>query len=187
MAEELVPDRPAPLARRAAVLGSPIAHSLSPALHRAAYAGLGLHWSYDAIDVDRAALPGFLAGLDDTWAGLSLTMPLKECVLDLLSEVDPAAERVGAVNTVLPGRHGWRGTNTDISGIARALEEPASTPPTTATVGGGATARSAIAALAARGLQRHVRAPDRGRRERRRPHRRSDSVALPRIRGPMSA
>ena len=128
MAEELVPDRPAPLARRAAVLGSPIAHSLSPALHRAAYAGLGLHW-----------------------AGLSLTMPLKECVLDLLSEVDPAAERVGAVNTVLPGRHGWRGTNTDISGIARALEEAGlHAAPTTATVvGGGATARSAIAALAA--------------------------------------
>ena len=65
-------------ARRAAVLGSPIAHSLSPALHRAAYAGLGLDWTYDAFEVDEAGLAGFLAGLDGSWAGLSLTMPLKE-------------------------------------------------------------------------------------------------------------
>ena len=72
---------------RCAVLGSPIAHSLSPVLHRAAYAELGLDWTYDAVEVDEAGLPGFVAGLDASWRGLSLTMPLKRTVLPLLDEV----------------------------------------------------------------------------------------------------
>ena len=70
--------------RRAAVLGHPISHSLSPVLHRAAYADLGLDWTYDALDVTSEELPGFLAGLDESWVGLSLTMPLKQAVLPLL-------------------------------------------------------------------------------------------------------
>ena len=70
---------------RAAVLGSPIAHSLSPRLHTAAYAALGLDWRYDAVEVDAAGLPALVAGLGPQWAGLSLTMPLKEAVLPLLT------------------------------------------------------------------------------------------------------
>jgi shikimate dehydrogenase len=105
--------------RRAAVLGRPIAHSLSPALHRAAYAALGLPWSYDAVDVGQDDLAGVLDGLDAGWAGLSLTMPLKAAVLPLLDEVEPLAAEVGAVNTVVlvEGRR-W-GFNTDVPGLPR--------------------------------------------------------------------
>lgn len=140
--------------RHAAVLGSPIAHSLSPALHRAAYAALGLDWTYDAIEVDAAGLPAFVAGLDDTWAGLSLTMPLKEAVLPLLVEVDPLAAALRSVNTVLPAGDGtWRGTNTDVDGIVQALRQAGVVDPASATVlGAGATARSAVAALARLGV-----------------------------------
>ena len=106
---------------RAAVLGSPIAHSLSPALHRAAYASLGLRWTYEAIEVDEAGLAGFLAGLDRSWAGLSLTMPLKEEAARLLADVDPTARALRSVNTVLPSGAGWRGTNTDVYGMTEAL------------------------------------------------------------------
>lgn len=144
--------------RRAAVLGSPIAHSLSPALHRAAYASLGLDWTYDAVDVDETALPDFLASLDDTWAGLSLTMPLKETVLPLLASIDPVAARVRAVNTLLPAEaRGWHGTNTDIGGMVDALTRAGLGRPATGTVlGAGATARSAVAAFALLGVARAV-------------------------------
>ncbi|MGN6760941.1 MAG: shikimate dehydrogenase, partial [Leifsonia sp.] len=77
--------------RRLAVLGSPIGHSRSPELHRAAYSALGLDWSYEAVDVTEDALPGFIAGLGQEWRGLSLTMPLKKAVLPLLSETDRIA------------------------------------------------------------------------------------------------
>ncbi len=139
---------------RAAVLGSPIEHSLSPALHRAAYDALGLDWTYDAIDVDAEGLAGFLDGLDDRWAGLSLTMPLKQAVIPLLAQVDPVALAVGSVNTLLPMAGGWRGTNTDIVGIAEALTRAGlGRDARTATIlGAGATARSAVAALADLGV-----------------------------------
>ena len=143
---------PARSGMRAAVLGSPIAHSLSPALHRAAYAQLDLDWHYDAIEVDEAALPAFLASLDTEWAGVSLTMPLKEAVLPLLGEVDPTARELRSVNTVLPGHQGtdgWRGTNTDVYGMTQALVEAGlrQSPRTATILGAGATARSAVAAL----------------------------------------
>ena len=134
---------------RAAVLGSPIAHSLSPALHRAAYAALGLDWTYDAIEVDEAGLPAVIASLDADWAGLSLTMPLKEAVIPLLADVDQEARTIRSVNTVLPHREGWRGTNTDVYGMTTALLEHGldATPRLAVVLGAGATARSAIAAL----------------------------------------
>ena len=137
--------------RRAAVLGKPIAHSLSPVLHQAAYASLGLDWSYEAIEVDEAGLAGFLAGLDGSWAGLSLTMPLKEEAARLLADVDPTARALRSVNTVLPGESGWRGTNTDVYGMTQALTRAglAGSPAGAVVLGAGATARSAIAALAA--------------------------------------
>lgn len=137
--------------RRAAVLGSPISHSLSPALHRAAYAALGLDWSYDAIEVGADALPGFVAGMDRTWAGLSLTMPLKQAIMPLLADVDPLAARLRSVNTVLPvGDGSWRGLNTDVEGVVRALRQAglADQARTATVLGAGATARSAVAALA---------------------------------------
>ncbi|WP_432250127.1 shikimate dehydrogenase [Streptomyces sanyensis] len=136
--------------RRAAVLGSPVAHSLSPVLHSAAYAALGLDgWTYGRFEVDEEALPGFLAGLDASWAGLSLTMPLKRAVIALLDEVSPTAAAVEAVNTVVFTDDGRRiGDNTDIPGMAAALaERGVDTVPSAAVLGAGATASSALAAL----------------------------------------
>jgi shikimate dehydrogenase len=136
------------------VLGSPIAHSLSPDLHRAGYAALGLEeWRYDRFEVDEAALPGFLAGLDvpgEGWAGLSLTMPLKRAVIPLLDEVSATALAVEAVNTVVFAPDGRRvGENTDVPGLVAALRERGVAKVGTAAVlGAGATASSAIAALA---------------------------------------
>ena len=85
---------------RCAVLGDPIAHSLSPALHRAAYAALGLDWTYDAVRVPSGGLADFLAGVDDGWRGLSLTMPLKREAMTLLSSRDNWADLANAANTL---------------------------------------------------------------------------------------
>ena len=193
-----------PVRCRAAVLGSPIAHSLSPVLHRAAYAALGLTgWSYEAVDVDEAGLPGWLAGLDHRaergWAGLSLTMPLKRAVIPLLTEISDLAVAVGAVNTVIfasgpgggpsgvfasgpgdgppgdgargGGRSGegpaagdpaeggvrLRGENTDVHGVVAALAEAGvGEVGCGAILGAGATAASAVAALARLGCRRPV-------------------------------
>jgi shikimate dehydrogenase len=138
-------------ARRAAVLGSPIAHSLSPVLHRAAYEELGLTgWSYDRFEIDEAALPGFLAELGPEWAGLSLTMPLKRAVIPLLDEISETAASVEAVNTVVFTEDGRRvGDNTDIPGMVAALRERGIEQVDSAAIlGAGATASSALAALA---------------------------------------
>ncbi len=140
------PDR----ARRAAVLGSPIAHSLSPALHRAAYRELGLAgWTYDAIECDEEGLPALLDSLGPDWAGLSLTMPLKRAVLPLLDETEPLAAEVGAANTVILAGGQRRGFNTDVSGIVTALRQAGvtSTDGNVLVIGSGATACSALAAL----------------------------------------
>ncbi len=140
-----------PAARRAAVLGSPIAHSLSPVLHRAAYAELGLQgWTYDRFEVDERALPGFFETLGPEWAGLSLTMPLKRAVIPLLDSVSDTATSVEAVNTVVFTPDGGRtGDNTDIPGMVAALREHGIDKVETAAIlGAGATASSALAALA---------------------------------------
>ncbi|MEV5883457.1 shikimate dehydrogenase [Streptomyces sp. NPDC052020] len=137
--------------RRAAVLGSPIAHSLSPVLHRTAYEELGLTgWTYDRFEVDEAALPAFLDGLGPEWAGLSLTMPLKRAVIPLLDGISETAASVEAVNTVVFTEDGRRvGDNTDIPGMVAALRERGIEQVDSAAVlGAGATASSALAALA---------------------------------------
>ncbi|MFC9846909.1 shikimate dehydrogenase [Streptomyces sp. NPDC060223] len=137
--------------RRAAVLGSPIAHSLSPVLHRAAYAELGLgDWSYDRFEVDEEALPEFFGKLGPEWAGLSLTMPLKRAVIPLLDEISETAGSVEAVNTVVLTEDGRRiGDNTDIPGMVAALRERGIEQVGSAAIlGAGATASSALAALA---------------------------------------
>jgi shikimate dehydrogenase len=142
--------------RRAAVLGSPIAHSLSPALHRAAYRALGLaDWAYEAIECDEAGLPGLLGSLGPDWAGLSLTMPLKRAVLPLLDHAEPLATDVGGANTVIFRDDGRAGFNTDVPGMITALAQASvAAPPATALVlGAGATACSALAALRGLGLR----------------------------------
>jgi shikimate dehydrogenase len=138
-------------ARRAAVLGKPIAHSLSPVLHRAAYEELGLTgWSYDRFELDEAALPGFVEQLGPEWAGLSVTMPLKRAVIPLLDEISETAASVEAVNTVVFSEDGRRlGDNTDIPGMVAALRERGIEQVDSAAIlGAGATASSALAALA---------------------------------------
>ncbi|KDN73327.1 shikimate dehydrogenase [Streptomyces olindensis] len=137
--------------RRAAVLGSPIAHSLSPVLHRTAYRELGLSgWTYDRFEVDEAGLPGFFDTLGAEWAGLSLTMPLKRAVIPLLDEISETAASVDAVNTVVLTEDGRRtGDNTDIPGMVAALREHGIDKVEAAAIlGAGATASSALAALA---------------------------------------
>jgi shikimate dehydrogenase len=152
---------------RCAVLGSPIEHSLSPVLHRAAYAELGLDWTYDAIEVDEAGLEDFVSGLGAEWRGLSLTMPLKRGVLPLLDEADEWARASGAANTVVLEGNRRLGHNTDVPGAVAALTERSAGPFARAVVlGGGATATSLLLALSEVGCNEAillVREPDRAR------------------------
>lgn len=145
-------ERPSPSVR-AAVLGSPISHSLSPALHTAAYAALGLTWwRYEAIECDEVGLPAILDRCGPDWAGLSLTMPLKRTVLPLLDRVEPLAMQVGCANTVVFAAAQRLGYNTDVAGLVGALAEHGirtlreSARPVLI-IGAGATACAALAAV----------------------------------------
>jgi shikimate dehydrogenase len=138
-----------PALRRCAVVGSPIRHSLSPVLHHAAYDALGLNWRYEAVEVTEQGLLGFLDDLDESWRGLSMTMPLKRAVVPLLDSLSDRAEQSRAANTVvLDGR--WKvGHNTDIPGASAAVRERYDGPLDRAViVGGGATAASTLLGLA---------------------------------------
>jgi shikimate dehydrogenase len=141
-------------AMRAAVLGSPIAHSLSPSLHRAAYAALGLDgWTYDAVECTVGQLPGLVAGLGPEWAGLSLTMPLKAAVLPLLDSAEPTVGRAAAANTLVLRDGGRHGANTDVPGLVAALAERAWAGRSATVLGAGATARSTLVSLADAGVR----------------------------------
>ncbi|WP_125133380.1 shikimate dehydrogenase [Microbacterium sp. 10M-3C3] len=134
---------------RLAVWGDPIAHSLSPALHTAAYRVLEVDWEYGRARVDEAAFPAALAALDASWRGLSLTMPLKSIAARTAVTLDAAAERTGAVNTLVLTAEGPRGFNTDVGGLVRALHEQGVERVERARIlGAGATATSALVALA---------------------------------------
>ena len=136
--------------RRAAVLGSPIAHSLSPVLHTAGYAACGLgQWRYDAHEVTTDGFADFVGALGEEWRGLSLTMPLKEVAVEVAATVTPVAARARAINTLVRRPDGgWDATNTDVTGIVEALRPHLPEIPAVATViGAGATARSAVLAL----------------------------------------
>jgi shikimate dehydrogenase len=150
---------------RCAVLGDPIAHSLSPALHRAGYAAVGLDWTYDAHRVPAGALSGFVQGLDASWRGLSLTMPLKREAMDLAAAVAPVAQVAGAANTLLLVDGSVHADNTDVPGTVTALRASYDGPVTRATIlGGGATAAStalALVELGARSITLLVRSPAR--------------------------
>src|SRR5271163_4494402 len=139
--------------RRAAVLGSPIKHSLSPVLHGAAYQALDLHgWHYDKIECDEPGLPRLVESMGPEWAGLSLTMPLKRVALTVADEVSPLAEAVGAANTLVfsPAgpAGGRRAENTDVTGVVSALRDAGLARVEQAVIlGAGGTAQSALAAV----------------------------------------
>ncbi|GAA4859665.1 shikimate dehydrogenase [Actinomycetospora straminea] len=138
---------------RAAVLGSPVAHSRSPVLHRAAYAALGLDgWTYEAIECTAEDLPAFVRGLDASWAGLSVTMPGKRAALETATVVSARASRVGVANTLVRREGGWAADCTDVDGVAGALRAAGVRPvPSIAAgtadvvvLGSGATASAAL-------------------------------------------
>jgi shikimate dehydrogenase len=136
----------------AAVLGSPISHSLSPILHRAAYAELGLQYDYRAIDITTETFTQFMDTIDSSWIGLSLTMPLKEVAFEVANEVSAVAVLAHAINTLIIGDV-IQGDNTDVLGIVNAVREMTSHDLNRAVIfGSGATARSSIIAASQLGV-----------------------------------
>ena len=150
---------------RCGVLGDPIAHSLSPALHRAAYAAWGLDWEYDAHQVPAGGLGAFVDDLGPEWRGVSVTAPLKREAAERADVVSPAVTMAGVANTLVRDGGRWHADNTDIPGAAAALRERWTSEISAATVlGGGATAASvglALAGLGARTIRLLVRDPGR--------------------------
>ncbi|WP_100444950.1 shikimate dehydrogenase [Glycomyces xiaoerkulensis] len=135
---------------QAAVLGKPIEHSLSPVIHSAGFAAAGLtDWVYGRYECDEPGLAAFVDRLDDTWAGLSLTMPLKEIALAVADRVTPLADAVGAANTLVL-RNGKRlADNTDVPGMVDALAEAGlESAESVSVLGAGGTARAALGAAA---------------------------------------
>ena len=141
--------------RRCAVVGFPVQHSLSPAIHRAAYAHLELDWSYDAVEIERGGLPAFVAGLDrNQWRGLSVTMPHKEDAA-ALGTPDDMVRLSGVANTVVFDGDETTVHNTDVRGFEVALAaHGVTTVEDPVIVGNGATARSALVAVARLGATR---------------------------------
>jgi shikimate dehydrogenase len=148
-----------------AVLGSPIAHSLSPALHRAAYGVLRIDWQYEAIEVTGETLADFVTSRDASWRGLSLTMPLKRDILPLLDSRSPLVDQTGSANTVVFSNGRRLGFNTDVEGISGAFKRHGHDRLASVLVlGGGATAASAIVAAAELSAERVIvglRSPER--------------------------
>lgn len=142
---------------RAAVLGSPISHSLSPILHNRAYEILGIPGRYEAIEISEVEFPQFFAeatALDASvdWRGFSLTMPLKEIVTDSLTGVDPLAKRISSANTILIDRNSQEVNikilSTDVLGFRAIFDRlTINQDSSIAIIGGGGTARAALAAL----------------------------------------
>ena len=131
---------------RAAVLGSPISHSLSPKLHNSAYAQLGIAGEYSRIEMTLEDFPIFVQNLDRRqWNGFSLTMPLKETVLSLVDSIDPIALRINSGNTILVTDSRMRVLSTDFIAFRRIFNEKSFT--SIAIIGGGGTARAALGAL----------------------------------------
>jgi shikimate dehydrogenase len=138
--------------RRAAVLGSPIAHSRSPQLHLAAYRALGLtEWTYDRIECTADELPSLVGGFGPEWVGVSVTMPGKFAALAFADERSTRAELVGSANTLLRTDGGWHADNTDVDGVTGALgaklQDTASDLQRAAVLGSGGTAPAALVGL----------------------------------------
>lgn len=136
-----------------AVLGSPIAHSLSPAMHRAAYAELGLDWTYEAVEVHEGALAEFVAVLGDDVRGFSVTAPLKREAAKVSHQHDGVVESLGVANTLIVDDGMISAYNTDVPGAAAAIAEAGIKAPQTARIlGGGATAASLALTLVQLGV-----------------------------------
>ena len=160
---------------RAAVCGKPIGHSLSPVIHAAGFAAAGLFdWSYASIECAEAEFPEVVARLDEQWAGLSVTMPLKAVALEVAAQASAMARVVGAANTLVRRPDGsWYADNTDVPGMVRVLRDagvaisgpagggPTASPhgdagPTVTVLGGGGTARAALGAAAQLGTRAQI-------------------------------
>jgi shikimate dehydrogenase len=138
--------------RKAAVLGSPIAHSRSPQLHLAAYRALGLHdWTYDRIECVADELPAVIRGFGPQWVGVSVTMPGKFAALRVADERTERADLVGSANTLVRTPRGWRADNTDVDGVTGALGAVTGA---AVVLGAGGTAPAAVVALAGLGVAR---------------------------------
>lgn len=141
--------------KRAAVLGSPISHSLSPILHNAAYLALGIEGKYDAVEVKGGQLNEFMQKVrhtDADWIGFSLTMPLKEEIFSVADVIDPLAKQINSGNTLLPTKDGWLACTTDVAGFIWALaQHQISDIKYVQIIGAGGTARAAAAAIDATG------------------------------------
>lgn len=137
-------------------MGSPVAHSLSPVLHNAAYRALGLTgWSYERIEADAAALPALMSTLDDSWVGLSVTMPGKQAALSVATDATDRAVAVGAANTLVRADSGWRADCTDVDGVVGGLRAVGFAGSGYGVVlGAGGTACAVLAGLADLGLAR---------------------------------
>lgn len=143
-------------AMRAGVVGSPIAHSLSPVLHTAAYRELGLPgWSYDRHEVTEQELPGFVAALGPEWTGLSVTMPGKHAALRLADVRTERAAAVGAANTLVRRADGWLADCTDVDGVVGALGAVPGAE-RGVVLGAGGTAAAALAGFAELGMSEGV-------------------------------
>ncbi len=132
---------------KAAVLGSPIDHSLSPLLHQLAYRELGISGEYSKLEVPSGELSTFLASLDDSWTGFSLTMPLKEEIVDCVNNVSPLSKKIRSANTLYRTSGEWNATTTDVSGFIDSLQSHGvEISGNVVIIGAGATARAAAAA-----------------------------------------
>ncbi|GLZ36098.1 shikimate dehydrogenase [Lentzea sp. NBRC 105346] len=140
---------------KAAVIGSPIAHSLSPVLHNAGYAALGLSdWTFSRIECVAAEVPGLLAGFGPEWAGLACTMPNKHAALAVASSATPRALAVGAANTLVRSGDGWHADCTDVDGVVGALRGAGFVEGGRGVLlGAGGTANAALAGLAELGVK----------------------------------
>lgn len=141
-----------------AVVGSPIAHSRSPVLHRAAYAALGLtDWTYERVELRISEMADWLSGLDQSWRGISVTMPVKQQALTCADRASELATMLGVANTLVRTDRAWAADNTDVAGLLGALRDAGSDSGPEAgsatVVGAGGTAAAAVAALAALGHQ----------------------------------
>jgi len=146
--------------RVAAVLGWPVTHSLSPVIHNAAFAALGMDWTYVALPVEPGEVPAAVAGLRALgFAGANVTMPHKEAVADVMDDLTEDADRLRAVNTIEVARDRLIGHNTDAPGFARFLVHDVGFEPAGKTAllfGAGGAARACALAVARAGLTRIV-------------------------------
>ena len=140
--------------RKAAVLGSPVAHSRSPQLHLAAYRALGLEdWTYERIECSATELPELVGGFGPEWVGVSVTMPGKFAALQFAAERTPRADLMGSANTLVQTETGWRADNTDVDGVVGALGTAIRIGGSRAAVlGSGGTAPAAVVGLVELGI-----------------------------------